>query len=172
MEGSADRARTRSSGRKAFEATDRRPARTRSLSPPPPSEGAAMTWINLPPPESKAIAFTRPDSELWKRAYNIEHRAFNRLKVMTHGHTAKWLRDNGITDRPVPLKHILYVKKADGNYDKHKCRLVLCGHKGFMIAGKHYQETYSATVDTATSKLIQVLALIYGWDRATVPPGM
>jgi hypothetical protein len=68
---------------------------------------------------------------------------------------------------PVPLKHILSVKKADGNYDKHKCRLVLCGHKGFMIAGKHYQETYSATVDTATSKLIQVLALIYGWDRAS-----
>ena len=59
------------------------------------------------------------------------------------------------------------MKKADGNYDKHKCRLVLCGHKGFMIAGKHYQETYSATVDTATSKLIQVLALIYGWDRAS-----
>eukprot|EP01047_Picozoa_sp_COSAG01_P053391 COSAG01_NODE_5719_length_4077_cov_50.179990_2_plen_231_part_00 len=111
------------------------------------------TWINLPPPESKAIALTRPDSELWKRAYNIEHRAFNRLKVMTHGHTAKWLRDNGITDRPVPLKHILSVKKADGNYDKHKCRLVLCGHKGFMIAGKHYQETYSATVDTARENM-------------------
>jgi hypothetical protein len=33
------------------------------------------TWINLPPPESIAIALTRPDSELWKGAYNIEHRA-------------------------------------------------------------------------------------------------
>ena len=39
MEGSADGVRTRSLGRKGLEATtDRRPARTRSLSPPPPSE--------------------------------------------------------------------------------------------------------------------------------------
>ena len=32
------------------------------------------------------------------------------------------------------MKHILNIKRDPlGNYQKHKVRLVICGHRGFMI---------------------------------------
>ena len=45
------------------------------------------TWAHLPDPKTYAEAMSRPDAELWKKAFNKEHEAFHRLKVMEHGHT-------------------------------------------------------------------------------------
>ena len=124
------------------------------------------TWAHLPDPKTYAEAMSRPDAELWKQAFNKEHEAFHRLKVMEHGHTIESARAAGATTRPVPMKHILCIKRDPlGNYQKHKVRLVICGHRGFMIPGKHFQETWAATPDVETSRMIQVIALLYDWKR-------
>ena len=34
-----------------------------------------------------------------------------------------------------------------------------------MIHGKHFQETWAATPDVETSRMIQVIALLYDWKR-------
>jgi hypothetical protein len=73
--------------------------------------------------------------------------------------------------RPVPLRFVLKCKRhPDGTYDKHRARLVICGHKGFMT-WHEYKDTfaaiYMASPDIETSRLglVQVLALISGWSR-------
>ena len=94
------------------------------------------TWAHLPDPKKYEEAMSRPDAELWKKAFNKEHEAFHRLKVMEHGHTIESARAAGATTRPVPMKHVLCIKRDPlGNYQKHKVRLVMCGHRGFMIPG-------------------------------------
>ena len=57
------------------------------------------------------------------------------------------IRARGITRRPVPLRFVLKCKRhPDGSYDKHRARLVICGHKGFMP--KHeYKDTFAASPD-------------------------
>eukprot|EP01049_Picozoa_sp_SAG25_P003992 SAG25_NODE_241_length_11184_cov_4.090934_15_plen_90_part_00 len=55
-------------------------------------------------------------------------------------------------------------RHPDGTYDKHRARLVICGHKGFMPRHE-YKDTFAASPDIETSRLVQVLALISGWNR-------
>lgn len=75
------------------------------------------------------------------------------------------IRARGITRRPVPLRFVLKCKRhPDGTYDKHRARLVICGHKGFMPRHE-YKDTFAASPDIETSRLVQVLALISGWNR-------
>ena len=69
------------------------------------------TWAHLPDPKTYAEAMSRPDAELWKQAFNKEHEAFHRLKVMEHGHTIESARAAGATTRPVPMKHVLSIKR-------------------------------------------------------------
>ena len=34
-----------------------------------------------------------------------------------------------------------------------------------MILGKHFQETWAATPDVETSRMVQAIALLYDWRR-------
>jgi hypothetical protein len=125
-----------------------------------------QSWLKLPAPATPAEAFKRPDAELWKQAINKELESFNRLRVMSHGHTRASVRERGIMQRPVPLKFVLKCKVTpDNTYDKHRARLVLCGHRGYCIEGVHYKDTFSASPDIETSRLVQAVALVMGWVR-------
>ena len=47
-----------------------------------------------------------------------------------------------------------------GEYEKHKARIVLCGHKGFMVKGVHYTDTFAAAPDVTVSTLVRAEYLV------------
>ena len=124
-------------------------------------------WINLPAPESYEQAMNRPDAAMWQHAVDVEHAAFEKLEVMSHNHTRDEYIAQGVADKPVPLKYVFGVKKKpDGSYDKHKCRMVLCGHSGYMIPGVNmHHDTFAPSPDLTTYRLVLALCLILGWKK-------
>ena len=87
--------------------------------------------------------------------------------VMSHDHTPEDLAALGILDRsPVPLRFVFDVKRSGtGQFQKYKARIVLCGHRGFMIKGVHYTDTFAAAPDVTASRTLQALACGLKWER-------
>ena len=122
-------------------------------------------FAKLKPPKNPKEAYQREDAELWKAAERVELAAFDRFKVMRHNVTQQDLDNDGITGRPVPMRFIYSVKLADdGTYLKHKARLILQGHAGYITSGK-YDETYAPTPDNFCNMFFAALALTMGMVR-------
>jgi hypothetical protein len=106
------------------------------------------------------------DAALWKAAFLSEAAAFEKLKVMSFLHTREELEADGITGRPIPIKVVATVKKhPDGRYDRHKIRLVMCGHPAYCQRGTHYFETYSYSPETNLIRTVMAMAIVMGWDN-------
>jgi hypothetical protein len=84
-----------------------------------------------------------------------------------HDHTPEDLAALGILDRsPVPLRFVFDVKRSGtGQFQKYKARIVLCGHRGFMIKGVHYTDTFAAAPDVTASRTLQAIACGLKWER-------
>ena len=120
-------------------------------------------WINLPDPEDWDACMARPDAALWKAAFLSEAAAFEKLKVMSFLHTREELEADGVTGRPIPIKVVATVKKhPDARYDRHKIRLVMCGHPAYCQRGTHYFETYSYIPETNLIRTVMALAIVRG----------
>jgi hypothetical protein len=77
------------------------------------------------PPKNWEESQSRPDAVLFRLAFARETEAFQRLKVMSFGHTKAELAVEGITNKPIPLKVIPSIKKLpDGKYERHKIRIL------------------------------------------------
>ena len=124
-------------------------------------------WLKLGLPKNYTDALSRPDREWWKTAIQKELDAFDALGVMSHDHTPEDLAALGILDRsPVPLRFVFDVKRsATGQFQKYKARIVLCGHRGFMIKGVHYTDTFAAAPDVTASRTLQAIACGLKWER-------
>ena len=124
---------------------------------------AIDTWKDLPAPKNFKEILARPDCALWMRSLRAEMMTFIRLKVMSNGHTAAEIRDEGISSSPIPLKYVFKVKfTPTGEYEKHKSRLVLVGHPRYCLAGIHYQKSdvYACCPDSSMIRLIMIFALL------------
>jgi hypothetical protein len=122
------------------------------------------SWINLPQPRNYEECQRRPDAILFQLAFLKEVGAFEKLKVMSFGHTKSQVKAWGVDGSPVPLLVLPSVKiNPDGSYDKHKIRICLCGSPFFMTKGVHYTHTYAATVDISSIRLLSVIALLLNW---------
>ena len=125
-------------------------------------------WKDLPVPKNFKEVLSRPDASLWKRSIRAEMMTFISLGVMSNGHTASELRDEGITSSPIPLKYVFKVKYTPlGEYIKHKSRLVLVGHPRYCLEGIHYQKSdvYACCPDTSMIRLIMIFALLEGFGN-------
>jgi hypothetical protein len=122
-------------------------------------------FSKMTPPIDYEEAMRREDAAIWEAAVKIELSSFDKHGVMSHDHTEKELRDKGITASPVPLKFIFSVKTNEDGYDKHKARLVLQGHKGYMTPGIHYADTFTPSPDISTCRFVQALCILLGWIR-------
>ena len=83
-------------------------------------------------PKNPQEAYQREDAE------RVELAAFDRFKVMRHNVTRYELDTEGTTGKPIPLRFLYSVKLADdGTYLKHKARLILQGHAGYILSLIH-----------------------------------
>jgi hypothetical protein len=122
-------------------------------------------WIDMPQPKSYAATQQRPDAVLFRLAFLTEVAAFEKLKVMSFGHTQDQLTAWDIEGTPVPLLVLPSVKiEPDGSYDKHKIRICLCGSPFYMTRGVHFFHTYAATADICSIRLITVVGMLLDWD--------
>jgi len=118
-------------------------------------------------PKNGADALARSDRERWSKAWDIEKSAIEQHKTFSYGHTMADLRRQGLTMRPVNTR-VIYEIKWDplGNYSKHKCRWIICGHKYAMQKGVHYDAVFAPSPSEATMRILQVLVICYGYIRA------
>ena len=122
------------------------------------------SFVKLPAPKNPEEAATRPDAKLWAKAEEVELAAFDKFNVMKHDLTMQQLKADGITGRPIPPEFIYSVKlNDDGSYQKHKARLILKGHKGYITAGR-YDETVQDIL-----RFLQALQDVIDVDGAMVP---
>ena len=89
-----------------------------------------------------------------------ELKSFDALGVMQHDCNPEQIAEMGLENiSAVPLRWVWDIKVSpSGEYLKHKARLVLCGHSGYMIRGVHYTDTFAAAPDVTTSRLLSSLA--------------
>jgi len=124
-------------------------------------------------PNTLQEAMRRPDRDKWKEALHKETKSLEDLKVLSHEHRLEDIRKMGISSTPVPLRMLYDVKyNPDGTLNKYKCREVLQGHKGYMRRGEHFTNTFSASPNPGTTRLIQAIMIGTGlsrlsWDIAT-----
>eukprot|EP01046_Picozoa_sp_COSAG06_P072650 COSAG06_NODE_21352_length_759_cov_11.963636_1_plen_139_part_00 len=88
-------------------------------------------------------------------------------------YTINELRRMGIKHAPMPLGLIYDVKQTPaGDWDKDKARLVMRGHRWNMrksFGFDHTYETYAATPDLSTTRIMQALMVLYGWTDMIGP---
>jgi len=125
-------------------------------------------WKGLTAPTSIGDALSRPDANLWKEAIRKEIMVFVKLNVMSNGHTARELEEEGIPPKPIPLRYVFKVKwDPSGGYQKHKARLCLVGHPKYCIEGVHFQKSdvYACCPDSSMIRLIMVVAFLEKWGN-------
>jgi hypothetical protein len=116
-------------------------------------------------PRSIKDAMTRPDWPEWKKAIGVEVGQIEKLGVFTKPMSEQCARDEGGIGKPTPLRNILtYKTDGQNRLTRFKSRLVLCGHSKFLQRGRDFFNTYSATPNLTTSRLICFLAA-QGWTR-------
>ena len=108
----------------------------------------------------------RPDYARWMAAVRKELEAFVRLRVLSHGHTMREIRAKGIKNGVIPWANGLTVKYGpDGMLSKYKSRRYLLGDKRFAHYGSHFTETFSASPNPATTKIMQAMCVLLGLQR-------
>lgn len=119
-------------------------------------------------PKNLKEAMQRDNWDDWYHAMLIELKGLEALGVFSEeAYTLEELRRMGITAKPMLASLIFEAKQhASGAWDKDKARLVIRGHKWNMLKtfGKdHVYETFAATPDLASTRLMQALMCLYGW---------
>ena len=105
----------------------------------------------------------RPDIAEWRKAQKIEMDSIEEHQVFSQPMRLSEIRKSGVRTRPVDVGPIWSIKSdPSGNYDKHKCRYVLKGHPGALTQGINYWDTFSATPNAASERLLMFLVAQFG----------
>jgi site-specific DNA-cytosine methylase len=124
---------------------------------PPQSEG----W-----PASVKQALNSDKPEAWKKAIATEIDKLTERGVFLHDQTTADILAHGITTKVVPLGLYLTEKyDENGELLREKARAAIKGHSGNMQKGIHYFETYAATPQPETARILVCIALIHNWQR-------
>ena len=86
------------------------------------------------------------------------------MGVFVHGYTAKELRHLGYKD-PINLSVQLDNKYVDGEFDRHKVRMTVAGHKYNLTKGVDYHEVFAAAPNQNTMRLMQGMPVGMGLYR-------
>jgi len=118
---------------------------------PKPRHQANVVQLSLDPPQTIQKVLTRPYSQQWQEAIQVEFNSLEKNKT--------WLLTPLPPNRkPISSKWIFKIKtKADGNLDKYKARLVARGFT--QIQGIDYTETFSPVVKLNSIKVLLALEL-------------
>ena len=118
------------------------------------------------PPQSMRQALDRDNALEWANSMDSEMEGLTKMGVLLHDQTIADCREAGITSKPVPMG-LYFDNKTDqaGNVVKLKSRAAIQGHKGNMQKGVHFFETYAATPQEDTGRLLVCLAVEYNLQR-------
>ena len=120
------------------------------------------------PPKNFEEAMSRENWDDWMYVTSKEMDGLEEMNVFSiEEYTINELRRMGIKHAPMPLGLIYDVKQTPaGDWDKDKARLVMRGHRWNMrksFGFDHTYETYAATPDLSTTRIMQALMVLYGW---------
>jgi hypothetical protein len=104
------------------------------------------------PPESVADAADRKDIELILGSWDSEMTGLGKFGAITHNHAKADLIKTGISTPPIPTRMLPDVKHKDGEFEKHKGRMIAQGFR--MIKGVHFDgKLFSPTLNQHTNKI-------------------
>ena len=119
-----------------------------------------------PWPNSVKQAQESSKPEAWDRAIKAELDKLTNRGVFMHDQTMADIRAYGINTKVVPLGLYLTEKyDENGNLLREKARAAVKGHKGNMQKGVHYFETYAATPQPETARILVCIAVQFNWQR-------
>jgi hypothetical protein len=117
-------------------------------------------------PNSVKQALNSEKPEAWKKAIATEIDKLTDRGVFLHDQTVSDILAHGITTKIVPLGLYLTEKyDENGELLREKARAAIKGHKGNMQKGIHYFETYAATPQPETARILVCIALRHNWKR-------
>ena len=120
-------------------------------------------------PKNWDDVLARADKKEWEMAKKIEMDSIENHKVFSQPMRISQIRKLGIFTRPVDCGGIYSVKSDPaGGYSKHKYRFVLKGHPGNVTQGVNYWETFSATPNAATERILMFLVAHLGLHWAAL----
>ena len=132
------------------------PKRRKRRGPP-----QAADW---PTSVKQALASDKP--EAWKSAIATELDKLTDRGVFLHNQTSADLLAHGITTKVVPLGLYLSEKyDENGELLREKARAAIKGHSGNMQKGVHYFETYAATPQPETARILICISIRHNWKR-------
>jgi len=127
-----------------------------------------------PPPKGFTQAFFGPKAKEWVDSADKEIDGLTDEGVIGHGYTHKQLLEAGVEQDPndpekvvtIPLSIVLDHKYDEyGTLQRLKTRMALSGHPGNMQKGVHFKETFSASPNHCSARLLQALCAVKRWKR-------
>ena len=133
-------------------------------------------------PKDLQEALQGEDREGWQKAADLEMATLTEMGVVDHGYTLAELREAGVTKTPIKMSVALDNKYIDGEFERHKVRMAVAGHKYNMAKGVDYEEVYAPAPNQNTARVLAALTVQLGlkrkaWDIklaycwADLPPG-
>lgn len=116
-------------------------------------------------PRSLKAALQGPDALGWKEAADLEYNTLTEMGVFDHGYTLQEVRELGITKDPIGISIALDNKYIDGEFERHKVRMAVAGHKYNLTKGIDYDEVFAAAPNQNTSRVLQALTVQLGLHR-------
>ena len=125
----------------------------------------AIAQGQMAPPRTMGEAFDHPTmGHLWADAAYDEWEGLTKLGVIKHGYTLQQIQDMGIPP-PIPMSVGFVIKTKNNIFERCKVRCCLAGHSGNMKRGIHYEETFAASPNQHSMRLLQALLVKHKWYR-------
>ena len=102
----------------------------------------------------------RSDRAEWEKAAASEMKSIADHEVLSRDFTLKELQEMGIHRKPIGCRFVMERKYKGDEYERHKVRMVCQGHKGFLLPGRDFEDTYAPTPNHASTRLLQALSLM------------
>ena len=127
-----------------------------------------------PPPTGFNQAFFGPKAKEWVESADKEIDGLTDEGVIGHGFTHEQLIEAGVEPdpndatkvKPIPLSIVLDHKYDEfGILQRLKTRMALSGHPGNMQKGIHFKETFSASPNHCSARLLQAICVVKDWHR-------
>ena len=124
----------------------------------PPIAASDASLYTEPKKVSEAIASTTPDRLQWQQAIQKEYNTLaNKMKCWDIVDQSSLSPDSNI----IGTKWVFKVKYKNGQYDKHRARIVALGYR--QRKGVDYFETFSPTSSYVSIRLVLALTALPFW---------
>ena len=124
----------------------------------PPIAASDASLYTEPKKVSEAIASTTPDRLQWEQAIQKEYNTLaNKMKCWEIVDQSSLPPDSNI----IGTKWVFKVKYKNGQYDKHRARIVALGYR--QRKGVDYFETFSPTSSYVSIRLVLALTALPFW---------